>query len=133
MQYWTEEKLEQKVRQMRERQKRKPALTLGKIAEDFFKRKVNKRHKQLQKITHAWGELLPQELQEHSCIEAINRGVLKVLVDSQEHYAELAMLVRCGLADQIIELEPTLAAFSIKLIRGRWYHVDEEGNQIADW
>ncbi len=133
MQYWTDDKLLQKVNQMRKRQKRRPAKTLGKVADDFFKKRIAKRHKRLQKISSAWSELLPQELQEHSCIEGLNRGTLKVLVDSQVHFAELDMLVRSGLADQILDMEPGLQAFSIKLFRGKWYHVDEEGNKIADW
>ena len=118
---------------MRKRQKRRPAQTLGKIASDFFKKKINKRHKLLQKISYAWGELLPVELQEHSSIEGLSRGMLKVMVDSQVHFAELDMLVRSGLADQILEIEPTLQAFTIRLYRGKWYHEDQEGNKIADW
>ena len=133
MEYWTDDKLRQKVNFDKARQSRWKDKQLGKIAEDFFKRKVKKKYNKLGKILNAWQELLPISLQEHSCIESLNRGVLKVLVDSQVHYAELDMLVRNKLVDRILEIEPTLPAFKIKLVRGSWYHTDDEGNKIADF
>ncbi len=133
MEYWTDDKLRQKINLDKARQFRRKDKQLGKIAEDFFKRKVKKKYNKLGKILHAWQELLPVTLQEHSCIESLNRGVLKVLVDSQVYYAELDMLVRSGLVDRILEIEPNLPAFQIKLVRGSWYHRDEEGNKIVDF
>ena len=133
MEYWTEEKLQQKVNQMQKRYKPRKGKLLGQFANDFFKKKISKRHKRLQQISEVWQELLPQEILEHSCIDDLSRGVLRITVDSHVHYAELDMLVRSGLADQILEAAPSLPAFKIKLSRGKWYHLDEEGNKIADW
>ena len=133
MEYWTDDKLRQKINFDKARQKRRSDKMLGKIAEDFFKRTVKKKYNKLGKVLNAWQSLLPVGLQEHSCIESLNRGTLKVLVDSQGHYAELNMLVRSGLVDRMMEIEPTLPAFKIKLVRGNWYHTDEEGNKIADF
>ena len=131
MEYWTEDKLRQKISFDKARQNRWKDKMLGKVAEDFFKRKVKKKYNRLNKVCYAWQELLPVSLQDHSCIESLNKGVLKVLVDNQAYYAELDMLVRSGLADQILELEPSLPAFKIKIVRGSWYKTDDEGNKIA--
>ncbi len=133
MEYWTEDRLRSKVSQMRKKQERRPARNLGQIASDFFKKKVSKRYKNTQKILAVLDELLPVELKEHCCIEGVNRNTLKITVDSQAHYAEFNMLVRCGLADQVLDIDPTLDAFTIKLQRGTWYHLDEEGNRISEW
>lgn len=133
MEYWTEDRLRQKVNQMRRKQQSRPGKNLGQIANDFFKKKVSKRFKNTQKIITALNELLPQGLKDHCCIEGINRNTLKIIVDNQGCYAEFDMLVRSGLVDQVLNLDPSLAAFTIKLQRGTWYHLDDEGNKISDW
>ncbi|MBI9016071.1 MAG: DUF721 domain-containing protein [Phycisphaerae bacterium] len=108
-------------------------LTFSKVVDSFMRRKVYPRQKKLGELAAAWDELLPEELTEHSCLENFTRGTLKVLVDSPAHLAELNMLVREGLADHLREMCPNLPLSNIKIMHARWYHVDEQGNKIADF
>ena len=109
------------------------AHKLGITVDRFFRRVVIPRQKRLSALAQAWGELLPQELLDHSCLENYNRGNLRVLVDSQVHYAELNMLLREGLLDQLHLLCPNIPLSRVKLTRGLWYHIDEEGNKIPNF
>jgi hypothetical protein len=128
--FWDQEKLRNICRG---RQMRPAAELFGVSVDDFMRRVVIPRQKKLGQLGQAWQELLPAELQEHSCLEDFRRGSLRVLVDSGVHYAELSMLVRAGLADDLRQKCPTVPISRIKLLRGQWYRKDEEGNKIAQY
>ena len=115
------------------RRKRYQARRLGDAVGRFMKQEVFKRHKKTGKLAEAWVELLPEELIEHSCLESFQGGTLGVLVDSAAHLAEIDLLVREGLLDQLRERCPRAPLARIRLKRGRWYREDEEGNQIAEF
>ncbi len=107
--------------------------TLGDGLDAFMRQVVAKRRKRLQDIAGVWQELLPAELVEHSCLENFYRGTLRVLVDSGPHLAELNIMVRQGLCNHIRQMCPNVPLRDIKLVRGRWYHEDEQGNRIMDF
>ncbi len=130
MVFWDQEKLRRICKQ---RQLRPGAKQFGVSVDHFMRRVVIPRHKKLSQLAQAWGELLPAELQEHSCLDEFRRGNLRVLVDSSVHFAELDMLVRAGLADEMRQKCPSLPIARIKLLRGQWYRTDEEGNKIAQY
>ena len=123
-----------KIRQLvKDRQFKQRDYAFSKTVDTFMRRKVFPRQKKLGQLANAWQELLPAELTEHSCLENFTRGTLKVLVDSPAHLAELNLLVREGLIDHLREMCPSLPLSKIRLVHARWYHVDEEGNKIADF
>ena len=115
------------------RQIRRPAVDLGTSVGLFMRKVVIPRQKRMSKLARAWSELLPVEMQEHSCLEKFTRGRLLVLVDTAGHLAELNMIVREGLLDDIRQLCPTVPISGIKLTRGKWYESDEEGNRIPEF
>ena len=127
---WDPKKLKLLTKQRQFYQKN---YAFGKVVDQFMRRKVYPRQKKLGQLADAWMELLPKELTDHSCLENFSRGTLKVLVDSPAHLAELNLLVREGLIDHLREMCPNLPLSKIKLVHSRWYHVDQEGNQIADF
>ena len=69
---------------------------------DQFKREVEKPHKQLAKLIDLWSELVPRELAEHTRLDALQRGVLRVSVDSSAQLYELDRLLRSGLEQTLI-------------------------------
>lgn len=94
---------------------------------------VKPRQRRLSKLAQAWLELLPDELIAHSCLEGYRGGTLRVKVDSAVHLAEINLLLREGLLEHLRELCPRVPLTRIKLIRGYWYHTDEEGNRIPNF
>ncbi len=130
MEYWDKKKLREVIKR---RQIRTAAQPLSKSVDAFLRRKVIPRQKKLMVLGEAWIELLPPVLQEHSCLENFNRGQLRVLVDNSTYLAELNMMVREGLTEQLREMCPNVPLSKIKLVYGQWYHTDEEGNKIADF
>jgi len=100
---------------------------------NFMKHQVYKRQKKLTALAHAWTHLLPDELIKHCCLESFRGGTLTVLVDGAGYLSELDLMIREGLLDQLRQLCPTLPLSRIKLKRGRWYHIDEEGNKITEF
>ena len=130
MVFWDQEKLRGICKG---RQLRPAAKQFGVSVDHFMRRVVIPRRKKLSQLGQAWGELLPAELLEHSCLEEFRRGNLRVLVDSSVHYAELDMLVRAGLVDEMREKCPSLPIARIKLARGQWYRMDAEGNKIVQY
>ncbi len=115
------------------RQIKPRARKIGTTVDMFFRKKIVPRQKKLSHLSQAWQELLPQELLDHSCLENYTRGNLRVLVDSPVHYAELHMLLREGLLKQLHELCPNIPLSRVKLARGLWYHIDDEGNKIPNF
>ena len=113
------------------RQGKPPAEELKNGVDRFMRRVVIPRRKKLSQLGDAWRELLPAEIVEHSCLESFRGGQLRVLVDSAAHMAELNLLIREGLSEQIRQMCPNLPLSKIKLVRGSWYYTNEEGNRIA--
>ena len=70
---------------------------------DQFKQEVEKPYKQLEQMIDIWTRLVPAELCRYTRLESLNRGVLKVAVDSSARHFELDRLLRQGLQEQIIK------------------------------
>lgn len=69
---------------------------------DAFSRQVTRPFKQLESFVDVWRSLVPAALLEHTRLEGLSRGVLRVAVDSSAHLYELDMLLRQGLERQMI-------------------------------
>lgn len=134
MEKWDKGKLEQLWRQQQLWRPREALPRSLKANVDMFMRQaVIPRQKKLAQLARGWVELLPEELVEHSCLEDYRAGRLRVLVDSAPHLAELDMLVRERLLDQLRQVCPGVPLWQIRLVRGRWYHLDENGNKISNY
>ncbi len=68
----------------------------------LFKREVEKPHKQLADAAVLWQALVPAALVEHTRLESLQRGILRVGVDSSSHLYELDGLLRQGLERELI-------------------------------
>lgn len=88
---------------------------------DLYHRQVERRQTKLGLIAQAWGRLIPESLQERSCLETLHRGRLTVVVDSAPHLYQLKQVLLAGLQKQIIAACPGAGIRSIRLKRGRWY------------
>lgn len=86
-----------------------------KFLKDLFKREVEKPYKQLGDLIEVWGELLPDELVQHSRLESLSRGVLNVVVDSSTRLYELDRLLREGGEKALIKRHRGPAFRRIKL------------------
>ncbi len=84
-----------------------------------FKREVEKPFKQLAAMAEVWPQLVPASLVEHTKLEAISRGVLRVIVDSSGALFELDRLLRGGLESQLITRHKGPAVRRIQLRVGR--------------
>lgn len=69
----------------------------------YFKREVEKPHKQLGALGEIWRQLVPAELAEHTRLESLSRGVLRIAVDSSSRLYQLDRLLRAGLEQRIIQ------------------------------
>ncbi len=88
-----------RLRQWRVRPERDQ--TLGFLKQQF-KSQVERPFKQLNAITELWDRLLPAGLAGHTRLESLQRGVLKVTVDSSARLYELDRLLRCGLRQRLV-------------------------------
>jgi len=113
-----------------QRQQKPAGRWLGQSVDKFLRQVIIPRQKKLSKLGQAWKELLPPELAEHSCLEGLRAGQLRVLVDSAAHLSELNLLLREGLLDELRQMCPQVSLSRIKLVRGQWYDTDEEGTKI---
>ena len=87
---------------LRERRNRKdPDLSMG-FMRDQFKREVQKPFEQLGDLSEIWVELLPEALSSHTKLISLNRGVLRVSVDSSGRLYELDRLLRGGVFDELV-------------------------------
>jgi len=75
-------------------------------------------------------KLIPEEILQHICLESFRSGQLQIMVDSAAHLAELNLMIREGLLDQMRELCPQAGLLGMKLIRGQWYHTDQDNNRV---
>jgi hypothetical protein len=106
------------------------AVRLGGNVSDFMKRVVEPRRIKLAALAEAWEMLLPQELAEHTCLEDIRSGRLRVLVDSGPHLSELNILLRAGFLDELRAACPSVRVSRVSLERGQWYRFNEEGIKV---
>jgi predicted nucleic acid-binding Zn ribbon protein len=67
-----------------------------------FKQQVERPFKQLQTIVPLWEELVPVQLADHTRLESLSRGTLRVSVDSSARLYELDQLLRGGLQRELI-------------------------------
>jgi predicted nucleic acid-binding Zn ribbon protein len=87
---------------LRQRRNRKdPDLSLGFMREQF-KREVQKPYEQLGELAGIWAELVPEVLADHTRLVGLNRGVLRVAVDSSGRLYELDRLLRSGTFDELV-------------------------------
>ena len=114
------------------RQVQKTTQPLAKVVDQFIRREVAPRQKKLSCLGQAWRKLLPEALLEHTCLENIYHGKLKVLVDDGPSLYELSQLKE-ELLDQLRQCCPSVAPVEIRFVRGCWYHTNEEGNPIPDY
>ena len=106
-----------------------PVATLvGPTMLGFFKRCIQKRHNELEKIAAHWQQLVPEMLNEHCALEGLSHGTLTVLVDSASHHYELRQLLLAGLQRQLLVACKSAGLRRIALRRGQWY----EGGEAAD-
>jgi hypothetical protein len=101
------------------------ASPLGGELIDFYQRQVEKRKSKLGKISEAWDALVPQQLQERSCLEGFHRGRLTVIVDSAAHLYQLKQMLLAGLEKQLCNACKGAGLRKVAVKRGRWY--DEDG------
>lgn len=114
--------------------RRRPVKQLGGVVDNFIKRWAGPARKRLAVVGTAWRELLPEELVEHTCLDGLQRGQLRILVDSAAHLSELHFLVRQGdLLEQLREMCPNVSLSRIRLVRGNWSKKNEEGLTIVDF
>ncbi len=126
---WDEQKLEQITKN---RQRKPTALPLKNLVRSFMKRDVYPRQRKLAFLAHAWQQLLPDELIEHTCLENIRGGRLRVLVDNAPCLHELTLLKE-NLLTQLYELCSEVTLTDINFVRGCWYKTNEEGIKIAKY
>ena len=67
----------------------------------LMKRKLGPRVRQLSKLSAVWDEVVPDEINEHTALEAMRGGVLTVVVDSASHRFKLNALLAAGLQKEI--------------------------------
>lgn len=76
-------------------------LSLGFLKKQFD-RDVRRPYQQLSSIAELWFALVPSTLVEHTHLESLHRGVLRVSVDSSAWLFDLDRLLRGGLERQLI-------------------------------
>ena len=129
MTQWDERKLEQITK---DRKVKPSARPLKNLVQSFMKRDVYPRQRKLAYVAEVWQQLLPDELIEHTCLENIRGGRLKVLVDNAPCLHELTLLKE-NLLTQLYEMCSELSISDIKFVRGSWYRTNEEGIKIAKY
>ena len=67
----------------------------------YFRQQVAKQHNQVAALVELWEALVPPELLEHTRLESLTRGVLRVGVDSSSHLYKLDRLLRSGLEKRL--------------------------------
>lgn len=79
-----------------------PERSLAEFLPAQFKQEVERPYKQMASVVRPWMELVPAELRSHTRLEALSRGVLRVVVDSSARLYELDRLLRGGLEQRLI-------------------------------
>jgi hypothetical protein len=101
----------------RYRNRPQPDLSLHFLA-DQFKRDVERPFRQLQSITELWRRRIPPDLLEHTRLDSLTRGTLRVTVDSSSRLYDLDQLLRSGLHNTLIREHQGPAFRKIKLVVG---------------
>ena len=114
------------------RRSREIARPISDLVGTFIRREVIPRQKRLARLGRAWRELLPEELLEHTCLENLSCGVLRVLVDNAPSLYELNQ-IKEELLDQLRQYCPGIAPAEIRFVRGLWYRTNEEGVRMPDY
>ena len=89
------------LRRLSERRKPDPDLTLGFLRRQFDQR-VARPFKQLESLVPLWEQLVPADLVQHTRLEGLSHGVLRVAVDSSAYLYEVDCRLRQGLQQQLI-------------------------------
>ena len=76
-------------------------FSLG-FLERQFKNEVEKPFKQIADLVEVWNRLVPAHIVDHTRLESMNRGTLRVIVESNSWLYELDKALRSGLQQQII-------------------------------
>ncbi|MBB6428502.1 DciA family protein [Algisphaera agarilytica] len=115
------------VEALRERRvKPQPDLSLGFLA-DQFKREVARPFKQLGDLVELWNELLPEEVAAGTRLEALQRGVLTVAVDSSARLYEVDRRLREGLERELVTRHKGAAFRKVKLrVEAAGWLMDDE-------
>ena len=114
------------------RRSRKATRPLANLVDKFMRREVIPRQKKLLRLGHVWQEVLPEELLEHTCLETLYRGTLRVLVDNAPSLFELNQMKE-ELLNQLQQHCPNVAPVEIRFVRGLWYRTNQEGIQVPDY
>ena len=93
----------------------------------LMKHRLEKKVRQLGKLSAIWDELIPQEIASHTALEGFSRGVLTVLVDSAAHRFQLQTLLSGGIL-KIIQSRFSGALNKVRLVPGQFYSVDPTGS-----
>jgi predicted nucleic acid-binding Zn ribbon protein len=93
----------------------KCAQPLSHSLSKLMDRRIKPRHKRFGPVIELWQQLLPTELSEHSRVDGILGGQLKVLVDSPSHMHELR-LCSSQLLEQLQQYCPQARIKDIKFV-----------------
>ena len=85
------------------RQQRGGFASVGTLVRALIKSQGLDRPSPLAALRSVWEDMVGSELSQHSSLEGVRRGSLRVLVDSAVHMAELQTLIRAGLAERLGE------------------------------
>lgn len=93
---------------------------MGFLAEQF-KRDIARPFKQLGDLAQLWNELVPASVASGTRLEALQRGVLRVAVDSSARLYDLDRRLREGLEHELVTRHKGSAFRKVKL------HIDATG------
>lgn len=109
---------EQLDRAWQNRQAKAQPVRLGQIVRALVRAEGLDKPSPLIELRSTWEELVGPELSNHSCLEGLRRGTLRVKVDSAPHMAELKILVQGGLAGRLAQQPQAHAVRTIRLRLG---------------
>ena len=92
---------EQLARTWQNRQSRREPVRLGPVLRRFISAAGLDKPSALAELRVIWDELVGEELADHSRVEGLSRGVLRVEVDSAAHLAELKVLQQSGFIESL--------------------------------
>lgn len=83
-----------------------PDMTM-RFVQDQFKKQVKRPHEQLGQLSEAWERLVPPPIAQHTALESLSRGVLRVRVAQSATLYKLDRMLRSGLERQLRQHAPT--------------------------
>lgn len=109
---------EDELRQLTRDKARPPAARpLGQTLEHLMRDVIYPRQKTLAELAQAWQDLLPPVLVSQTGLEDFSGGTLRVTVRSSPCHAELDMLLRGGLVEQLRARCPGIPLRQVRLLR----------------